>query len=128
MTEGDYSFPARMWGNISKEAVDLVKRLMAIDPKKRLSAAEALNHEWMRDPPVVRKAVKLMATQRSGWSPMETSTSALNGILPESESEWNSVVQGNGDEPRAKRRRANGDEGTTETAGEGGCKRQRRTE
>ncbi len=85
VTEGDYSFPPKYWSSISPSAVDLVRRLMTVDPAQRITAAEALRHEWMTDPDVVERAEKLMDTQRrtpSSMPPPEAETSALNGILP----------------------------------------------
>lgn len=37
------------WEYISSSAADLVGRLLTVDPEKRISAAEALNHEWICD-------------------------------------------------------------------------------
>ncbi len=35
-----------IWKKISKNAKDLIENLIVIDPKKRLSVSEALNHKW----------------------------------------------------------------------------------
>jgi serine/threonine protein kinase len=35
------------WGNVSDEAIDFVLRLLTKDPAKRMSASEALRHEWI---------------------------------------------------------------------------------
>lgn len=45
--DGEYSLETPEWKGISKEAKDLVKKLMCVDPKERLDAAAALNHPWM---------------------------------------------------------------------------------
>ena len=37
---GDYSFPASKFNNISENAIDLIKKLMKVNPKERLSADE----------------------------------------------------------------------------------------
>lgn len=36
------------WMTISPEAIDLVNKLLAFDPKKRISAKDALQHEWIQ--------------------------------------------------------------------------------
>ena len=33
---------------MSKEAKDLITKLLQVDPEKRLSIEEALNHEWIK--------------------------------------------------------------------------------
>ena len=45
---------------MSDEGKDLIKRLLTLDPKKRISSAEALEHLWMQDEEVVGKARKIM--------------------------------------------------------------------
>ena len=36
---------------LSEHAVDLIKKILTTDPKKRLSACEVLNHPWLKDAP-----------------------------------------------------------------------------
>jgi serine/threonine protein kinase len=36
-----------VWHKISKEAKDLVKKMLVIDPTQRLSASEAMLHPWI---------------------------------------------------------------------------------
>ena len=44
---GRYNFPSPWWDNVSKEAKDLVQRLLVLDPQKRLTAAQVLKHTWI---------------------------------------------------------------------------------
>jgi calcium/calmodulin-dependent protein kinase (CaM kinase) II/calcium/calmodulin-dependent protein kinase I len=44
---GDYVFHKEFWDPISEEAKDFIESLLEVDPRKRLTAAEALEHEWM---------------------------------------------------------------------------------
>jgi calcium-dependent protein kinase len=37
------------WPTVSESAKDLIRRLMMKDPKKRLSASQALSHPWVRE-------------------------------------------------------------------------------
>jgi len=37
-----------IWKTVSKEAQDLIKKLTAMDPKKRFSAREACAHPWIK--------------------------------------------------------------------------------
>jgi len=50
VTEKPVSFPEDVFGSISEEARDLCQRLLEKDPKKRLSAGQALAHPWFRNP------------------------------------------------------------------------------
>ncbi|GAY39210.1 hypothetical protein CUMW_042620 [Citrus unshiu] len=45
---GHIDFSSDPWPNISSSAKDIVKKMLRADPKERLSAAEVLNHPWMR--------------------------------------------------------------------------------
>eukprot|EP00180_Rhodochaete_pulchella_P001409 Plantae.Rhodophyta-Rhodochaete_pulchella.ctg222.p1 GENE.Plantae.Rhodophyta-Rhodochaete_pulchella.ctg222~~Plantae.Rhodophyta-Rhodochaete_pulchella.ctg222.p1 ORF type:complete len:441 (-),score=60.39 Plantae.Rhodophyta-Rhodochaete_pulchella.ctg222:1132-2454(-) len=47
IAHGVYSFPMREWRNISPDAVSLVKALLQLDPKKRLTAGACLLHKWL---------------------------------------------------------------------------------
>ena len=51
---GKYFFHPSYWNLISKSAKDLVTKLLTVNPNKRVSADEALKHEWM-----LRKDVEL---------------------------------------------------------------------
>jgi len=43
-----YSFPAKEWDPVSAEAKDLIRRLLVVDIKKRLTAKQALEHDWFK--------------------------------------------------------------------------------
>jgi len=45
--KGKYSFPDPYWTPISKEAKDLVKGMMTVDPTKRLTTQQCLQHPWL---------------------------------------------------------------------------------
>ena len=42
----DFSENERFWKNISSEALDLVKKMLAENPEDRISAQDAYNHPW----------------------------------------------------------------------------------
>ena len=42
-----YTFPDPYWTDISQAGKDLVRNLLVVDPKKRLTAAQILAHPWM---------------------------------------------------------------------------------
>ena len=45
---GKYLFNQKIWSKTSKEAKNLVQKLLELNPEKRLSAKEALNHKWFK--------------------------------------------------------------------------------
>jgi len=44
---GSYKFLSPYWDPISADAKDFVAKLLVVDPRKRMTAAEALNHRWL---------------------------------------------------------------------------------
>ncbi|CAN0053337.1 unnamed protein product [Ascophyllum nodosum] len=45
--EGGLEFRERVWVNLSNQAKDFVSKLLRVDPRERLTAAEAANHPWI---------------------------------------------------------------------------------
>lgn len=54
---GRYSFPDAEWGEISDTAKSFIAGLLEIDPKKRLTAREALHHPWMTSNNLSERAI-----------------------------------------------------------------------
>ena len=48
--DGTFSMPPSYWDMVSKEAKDLVLKLLQTDASKRLTAEQALDHDWIREP------------------------------------------------------------------------------
>jgi len=44
---GKFRTDEEEWQSISSEAIDLVNKLLAFDPRDRISAKDALQHEWI---------------------------------------------------------------------------------
>ena len=44
---GEYEFHDRYWSHVSNEAKDLIRRMMTVDPNKRISASQALESDWI---------------------------------------------------------------------------------
>lgn len=44
--KGDFSFESSVWESVSKEARELIQRMINIDLSKRYSGEECLSHEW----------------------------------------------------------------------------------
>jgi len=45
--KGRYDFPSPWWDNVSEGAKQLVKGLLTVDPKKRLTAEQVIAHPWV---------------------------------------------------------------------------------
>lgn len=48
VARGQYTFLSPWWDDISKSAQDLVSHLLTVDPDKRYTIKEFLNHPWIR--------------------------------------------------------------------------------
>jgi len=47
VVKGKYDFPDRGWGSVSKEAKDVINKMLTVDPNERPSAAELMSDPWM---------------------------------------------------------------------------------
>ncbi len=58
---GVYDFPLQDWFGISADAKDLVKKLLTVDPNKRYTLSQVLEHPWIKnDHEMKASAHKLM--------------------------------------------------------------------
>eukprot|EP00929_Paragymnodinium_shiwhaense_P008642 TRINITY_DN11259_c0_g1_i1.p1 TRINITY_DN11259_c0_g1~~TRINITY_DN11259_c0_g1_i1.p1 ORF type:complete len:659 (+),score=237.32 TRINITY_DN11259_c0_g1_i1:80-2056(+) len=62
--QGALSFPPEDWKDKSKEAVDLLKGLIELDPSRRINLAAALQHPWMTGS-APKAIIKREAVQRT---------------------------------------------------------------
>ncbi|KAK7087713.1 MAP kinase-activated protein kinase 5-like [Littorina saxatilis] len=44
---GDYEFPHEEWDNISEDAKDIIRKLLYVDPMKRMTIHELAAHPWL---------------------------------------------------------------------------------
>lgn len=59
--KGLYDFPGEFWSGVSEKAKDLIRKLLCVDPIKRISLEEVLEHDWIKkDFDMKRKAYRLM--------------------------------------------------------------------
>ena len=86
--EGDYCFPTSKWNDISNSAIDLVKRLMKVNPKERLSADQVNNHDIaFFQKQGFRKCKEAVVTGFSPWR-IDGGISPLLFCLPSNNIEW----------------------------------------
>lgn len=55
-----------IWSQISREAKDLLTKFLDVDPEKRPSAAEALDHEWFASPDTPRSPLSVSVSDGLG--------------------------------------------------------------
>eukprot|EP00756_Hemistasia_phaeocysticola_P037363 Hpha_TRINITY_DN16692_c1_g1::TRINITY_DN16692_c1_g1_i4::g.180253::m.180253/K08794/CAMK1; calcium/calmodulin-dependent protein kinase I len=48
ITQGNYSFPSPYWDDISEEAKELIRHMLVVNPQKRMTPEEALEHPWIK--------------------------------------------------------------------------------
>ncbi|KAJ1557754.1 Checkpoint kinase 2, partial [Nowakowskiella sp. JEL0078] len=48
--QGKYTFHDDWWKDTSEEAKDLIRKMLTVDPKLRITATEALTHPWFTLP------------------------------------------------------------------------------
>jgi calcium-dependent protein kinase len=46
--EGKFAFPEEDWSGISKQAKELIQRMLTYDPLKRIATGDSLQHEWFK--------------------------------------------------------------------------------
>mmetsp|Transcript_34336 Transcript_34336/g.77341 ORF Transcript_34336/g.77341 Transcript_34336/m.77341 type:complete len:502 (-) Transcript_34336:82-1587(-) len=47
--KGEYTFPSPYWDGVSEEAKDLVSKMLVVDPAKRYTAQQCLDHPWIQN-------------------------------------------------------------------------------
>lgn len=74
---GDYEFHSPEWDEISEAAKDLVRKMLVVDPGRRLSVQEALDHSWIlsetkstRQLPEVASKLRELNSRRRLKTPM----------------------------------------------------------
>ncbi|KAL7293565.1 hypothetical protein TKK_0013004 [Trichogramma kaykai] len=60
IVKGLYKFHFSKFFDVSANAKDLIKRMMTVDPKKRITIKEVLRHPWMDDDVMLNKVNKLL--------------------------------------------------------------------
>mmetsp|Transcript_3807 Transcript_3807/g.9108 ORF Transcript_3807/g.9108 Transcript_3807/m.9108 type:complete len:522 (+) Transcript_3807:78-1643(+) len=45
--KGEYTFPSPYWDEVSDGAKDIVSKVLVVDPSKRLTAQQCLEHQWI---------------------------------------------------------------------------------
>ncbi|NXJ03681.1 CHK2 kinase, partial [Odontophorus gujanensis] len=73
ITRGEYTFIPKEWKHVSNTALDLVKKLLVVDPNKRFTIEEALEHPWLQDEDMKNTFQQLLAQTDATMNPPQTS-------------------------------------------------------
>ncbi|KAG1701751.1 Serine/threonine-protein kinase Chk2 [Nymphon striatum] len=57
---GRYSFPNKLWKDVSEDAKDLVRKFLTVKPEERITLDAAIKHPWLQDEDIIDTANKLM--------------------------------------------------------------------
>lgn len=77
----DYSFtPLEYWRGVSLTARQFIKRCLTIDPTKRMTAHEALTHEWIAGPESGRGDEDLLPTVKKNFNARRTLHKAIDTV------------------------------------------------
>ncbi|XP_044728383.1 ovarian-specific serine/threonine-protein kinase Lok [Chrysoperla carnea] len=63
ITKGIYTFPYSCFKNVSNTAIDLIKKILVVDPTKRLTVEEILKHPWFNDEILLSKVSRLIGSE-----------------------------------------------------------------
>lgn len=77
----DYSFtPVEYWRGVSQTARQFIERCLTIDPTKRMTAHEALSHEWIAGPESGRGEADLLPTVKKNFNARRTLHKAIDTV------------------------------------------------
>ncbi|XP_067556468.1 serine/threonine-protein kinase Chk2 isoform X2 [Pseudorca crassidens] len=89
ITSGKCNFIPEVWSEVSEKALDLVKKLLIVDPKARFTTEEALRHPWLQDEDMKRKFKNLLFEEEKSMTlpqvPAQPSTSQKRLLEGEAE-------------------------------------------
>ncbi|KAM9858334.1 serine/threonine-protein kinase Chk2 [Aulostomus maculatus] len=60
IVRGEFTMVHSKWRHVSDQAKDVVRKLLVVDPSKRMTIEEALQHTWMQDNEMLATAHRLM--------------------------------------------------------------------
>ncbi|XP_027778023.1 serine/threonine-protein kinase Chk2 [Marmota flaviventris] len=98
ITSGKYNFIPEVWADVSEKALDLVKKLLVVDPKARFTTEEALSHPWLQDEDMKRKFQELLAE--------ENKSIALSQIPTQPSTSQKRPLEGEAEDTESSKRRA----------------------
>ncbi|KAM8864861.1 serine/threonine-protein kinase Chk2 [Synchiropus picturatus] len=60
IVRGQFTMVPSKWRHVTDQAKDVIRKLLVVDPTKRMTIKEALQHEWLKDQQMIDQAHQLM--------------------------------------------------------------------
>ncbi|XP_075391077.1 serine/threonine-protein kinase Chk2 isoform X2 [Tenrec ecaudatus] len=98
ITTGKYNFIPEVWAEVSENALDLVRKLLVVDPKKRFTTEEALRHPWLQDEDMRKRFQELLSE--------ESQSTAMSQVPPQPSTSQKRPLKGETEDPGARKRLA----------------------
>lgn len=67
--KGKFSFAHPSWKGTTSRAKELIKKMLTVDPSLRPGIDEVLQHSWLQDEDIIRKAEDIMAEETGYHGP-----------------------------------------------------------
>ena len=61
--KGEFKFHQEFWGEISQGVKDMISSMLVLDPAKRASASDILDHPWMNEDKMKLRRLSLVSSQ-----------------------------------------------------------------
>eukprot|EP01099_Mayorella_cantabrigiensis_P008832 TRINITY_DN872_c0_g1_i1.p1 TRINITY_DN872_c0_g1~~TRINITY_DN872_c0_g1_i1.p1 ORF type:complete len:322 (+),score=86.21 TRINITY_DN872_c0_g1_i1:63-968(+) len=74
----DFDYPEEYWKDISQNAKDFINKLLVVDPKKRLTASQALEHDWLKGHASATELKSVMGTKIANYVTLRKQESKKN--------------------------------------------------
>lgn len=78
---GDYEFNGKEWENVSDDAKITIKRMLTVDPMKRITIDEVLTCAWLNEPTSERPIDMSSILDVDNWNEIKVSDTFLTKIL-----------------------------------------------
>lgn len=79
--DGDFTFDPQWWGGVSQEAKDLIQGCLTVDVNKRLTAKQALDHEWFKAEGLENRDLGSALSELKKWNARRKLRAAVNTVI-----------------------------------------------
>jgi calcium/calmodulin-dependent protein kinase I len=82
-----FRFPSPMWDDITEDAKDFIRKIFVVDPKKRMTVSECLDHNWLNGENEEKLDRVLPSNLRDNLRQMHASEKALRAQMAPSKAD-----------------------------------------